>query len=90
MGCQDTHELYQKETFRKIQTFDYCGNKISSSMTGQITGCQLNIDVNEAKYTYDGIDICGERAAQQVRNNKKKRMLYAENDNQVEERQKVL
>ncbi|KAG1303673.1 hypothetical protein G6F64_009871 [Rhizopus arrhizus] len=26
----------------------------------------LNIDVNEAKYTYDGIDICGERAAQQI------------------------
>jgi hypothetical protein len=27
--------------------------------------------VNEAKYTYDGIDICGERAAQQVRIKKK-------------------
>lgn len=31
----------------------------------------MNIDVNEAKYTYDGIDICGERAAQQVRMKKK-------------------
>lgn len=27
MGCQNTHELYQKEAFGKIQAFDYCGNK---------------------------------------------------------------
>ncbi|KAG1144980.1 hypothetical protein G6F37_006388 [Rhizopus arrhizus] len=28
----------------------------------------LNVNVNEAKYSYDGIDVCGERAAEQIIN----------------------
>lgn len=28
---------------------------------------KLNMDINESKFTYDGIDVCGERAAIQVR-----------------------
>ncbi|KAJ8653534.1 hypothetical protein O0I10_010862 [Lichtheimia ornata] len=27
----------------------------------------LNVDINEGKYTYDGIDVCGERLAQKIR-----------------------
>ncbi|CEI96077.1 hypothetical protein RMCBS344292_10247 [Rhizopus microsporus] len=26
----------------------------------------LNMDINESKFTYDGIDVCGERAAIQI------------------------
>ncbi|KAI7879439.1 DUF676-domain-containing protein [Lichtheimia hyalospora FSU 10163] len=27
----------------------------------------LNVDINEGKYTYDGIDVCGERLVQKIR-----------------------
>ncbi|CAO3692259.1 unnamed protein product [Rhizopus stolonifer] len=43
---------------------DYIKNKLKDRYKDTIL--VLNIHVNEAKYSYDGIDICGERAAQQI------------------------
>jgi hypothetical protein len=45
--------------------FNYLGYK--SNLLNLLL--QLNVAVNEAKYTYDGIDICGKRLFEKVSRN---------------------
>jgi hypothetical protein len=57
--------------------FNYLGYK--SNLLNLLL--QLNVAVNEAKYTYDGIDICGKRLFEKVsRITMHRRLTLADND----------